>query len=172
VVDFIDMEERRNRDKVMAALDQALNQDRRPRKRFPSTIWPGLHYAQTHQASPRTHLVPAVPYCTGSGMSSPSHDLLRIQTEARKMAADLKSQSLTLRVNPEIAKTLKTRESSLIEELEQATRKSSSFSPTRRCMGAVRHLLVQDAKPSRHDLLKKLRTLVRPSRNIELRCTT
>jgi ribonuclease G len=40
------------------------------------------------------------------------------------MSADLDAQSLTLRVNPEIAKALKTRESSLIEELEQMTRKS------------------------------------------------
>jgi ribonuclease G len=47
-----------------------------------------------------------------------------IQAEARKMAAELDSQSVTLRVNPEIAKALKTRESSLVEELEQATRKS------------------------------------------------
>ena len=47
-----------------------------------------------------------------------------IQTEARKMAQDLDGQSLTLRVNPEIAKALKTRESSLIEELEQWTHKS------------------------------------------------
>ena len=42
----------------------------------------------------------------------------------RKMAVDMDARSLTLRVNPEIAKTLKTRESSLIEELEQTTRKS------------------------------------------------
>ena len=47
-----------------------------------------------------------------------------IQTEARKMAQDLDGQSLTLRVNPEIAKALKTRESSLVEELEQWTHKS------------------------------------------------
>ncbi len=40
------------------------------------------------------------------------------------MAAELDSQSVTLRVNPEIAKALKTRESSLVEELEQATHKS------------------------------------------------
>jgi Ribonuclease G/E len=41
------------------------------------------------------------------------------------MAADVDSRSITLRVNPEIAKAFKTRESSLIEELEQATRKSA-----------------------------------------------
>jgi Ribonuclease G/E len=47
-----------------------------------------------------------------------------IQCEARKMAAEVSSGSLTLRVHPEISKALKTRESSLIEELEQWTKKS------------------------------------------------
>ncbi len=40
------------------------------------------------------------------------------------MSADLDSTSLTLRVHPEIAKALKTREAALIEELEQSARKS------------------------------------------------
>jgi hypothetical protein len=39
------------------------------------------------------------------------------------MAVDFDAPSLTLRVNAEIAKTLMARESSLTEELEQATRK-------------------------------------------------
>jgi ribonuclease G len=47
-----------------------------------------------------------------------------IQLEARKMAPELDSSTLTLRVHPEIAKALKTRESVLIEELERWTRKS------------------------------------------------
>ena len=42
----------------------------------------------------------------------------------RKMASDLHTQSLSLRVHAEIAKALETHESSLIEEVEQATRKS------------------------------------------------
>jgi ribonuclease G len=46
-----------------------------------------------------------------------------IQNEAHKMAPDHEKTNLTLRVHPEIAKALKTRESALIEELEQTTRK-------------------------------------------------
>ena len=65
------------------------------------------------------------PYCTGSGMvKSVPTICYEIQAEARKMSADLDASSLTLRVHPEIAKALKTREAALIEELEQATRKS------------------------------------------------
>jgi Rne/Rng family ribonuclease len=126
VVDFIDMEERRNRDKVMAALDQALNQDRAPSKALSFNEF-GLvciTRKRTKQALERVLCQPC-PYCTGSGMVKSIPTICyEIQTEARKMSADMDSRSLTLRVNPEIAKALKTRESSLIEELEQATRKS------------------------------------------------
>jgi ribonuclease G len=126
VVDFIDMEERRNREKVMAALDQALNQDRAPSKALSFNEF-GLvciTRKRTKQALERVLCQPC-PYCTGSGMVKSIPTICyEIQTEARKMSADMDARSLTLRVNPEIAKALKTRESSLIEELEQATRKS------------------------------------------------
>jgi Ribonuclease G/E len=79
---------------------------------------------RTKQALERVLCQPC-PYCTGSGMVKSIPTICyEIQAEARKMAADLDASSLTLRVNPEIAKALKTRESSLIEELEQSTRKS------------------------------------------------
>lgn len=126
VADLIDMEERRNRDKVMAALDQALSQDRAPSKALSFNEF-GLvciTRKRTKQALERVLCQPC-PYCSGSGMVKSIPTICyEIQAEARKMSADLDAQSLTLRVNPEIAKTLKTRESSLIEELEQATRKS------------------------------------------------
>jgi ribonuclease G len=126
VVDFIDMEERRNRDKVMAALDQALVDDRAPSKALSFNEF-GLvciTRKRTKQALERVLCQPC-PYCTGSGMVKSIPTICyEIQVEAKKMAVDLDAPSLTLRVNPEIAKTLKTRESSLIEELEQATRKS------------------------------------------------
>jgi len=54
------------------------------------------------------------------------------------MSPDIDSKSLTLRVNPgKSPRPLKTRESSLIEELEAETlRKASSFSLIRRCIGS------------------------------------
>ncbi|HVA93615.1 MAG TPA: Rne/Rng family ribonuclease [Candidatus Dormibacteraeota bacterium] len=126
VCDFIDMEERRNRDKVMAALDQTLNQDRAPSKALSFNEF-GLvciTRKRTKQALERVLCQPC-PYCTGSGMVKSIPTICyEIQAEARKMSVDMDARSLTLRVNPEIAKALKTRESSLIDELEQATRKS------------------------------------------------
>jgi ribonuclease G len=126
VCDFIDMEERRNRDKVMAALDQALSADRAPSKALSFNEF-GLvciTRKRTKQALERVLCQPC-PYCTGSGMVKSIPTICyEIQSEARKMSTDMDARSLTLRVNPEIAKALKTRESSLIDELEQITKKS------------------------------------------------
>jgi Rne/Rng family ribonuclease len=126
IIDFIDMEERRNREKVMAVLEDALRADRAPSKvlRFNEFGLVAITRKRTKQALERTLCQPC-PYCTGSGMVKSIPTLCyEIQTEARKMAPEMGSGSLTLRVHPEISKALKTRESSLIEELERWTKKS------------------------------------------------
>jgi Rne/Rng family ribonuclease len=126
VVDFIDMEERRNREKVLFALQQALEQDKAPSKALSFNEF-GLvciTRKRTKQALERVLCQPC-PYCTGSGMVKSIPTLCyEIQAEARKMAtANHEGPNLTLRVHPEIAKALKTRESLLIDELEQTTHK-------------------------------------------------
>jgi Rne/Rng family ribonuclease len=126
IIDFIDMEERRNREKVMAVLEDALRADRAPSKvlRFNEFGLVAITRKRTKQALERTLCQPC-PYCTGSGMVKSIPTLCyEIQTEARKMAPEMPSGSITLRVHPEISKALKTRESSLIEELERWTKKS------------------------------------------------
>jgi len=127
VVDFIDMEERRNREKVLFALQQALEEDKAPSKALSFNEF-GLvciTRKRTKQALERVLCQPC-PYCTGSGMVKSIPTLCyEIQAEARKMAmaAESDNPNLTLRVHPEIAKALKTRESMLIDELEQNSHK-------------------------------------------------
>jgi Rne/Rng family ribonuclease len=126
VVDFIDMEERRNREKVLGALQQALEQDKAPSKALSFNEF-GLvciTRKRTKQALERVLCQPC-PSCSGSGMVKSIPTLCyEIQSEARKMAvADHDNPNLTLRVHPEIAKALKTRESMLIDELEQNSHK-------------------------------------------------
>ncbi len=126
IIDFIDMEERRNRDKVMAALEDALRADKAPSKvlRFNEFGLVAITRKRTKQALERMLSQPC-PYCTGSGMVKSVPTLCyEIQTEANKMAPELDSATITLRVHPEIGKALKTRESSLIEELEQWAKKT------------------------------------------------
>ena len=126
VVDFIDMEERRNRDKVLFALQQALDEDKAPSKALSFNEF-GLvciTRKRTKQALERV-LCQSCPSCSGSGMVKSIPTLCyEIQAEARKMAvAGHEGPNLTLRVHPEIAKALKTRESMLIDELEQTAHK-------------------------------------------------
>jgi Rne/Rng family ribonuclease len=127
VVDFIDMEERRNREKVLGALQQALEQDKAPSKALSFNEF-GLvciTRKRTKQALERVLCQPC-PSCTGSGMVKSIPTLCyEIQAEARKMAVapEHEGANLTLRVHPEIAKALKTRESMLIDELEQNAHK-------------------------------------------------
>ena len=90
------------------------------------TPWVAGEYRawRTKQALERVLCQPC-PSCTGSGMVKSVPTLCyEIQAEARKMAAaDHEGPNLTLRVHPEIAKALKTRESMLIDELEQNSHK-------------------------------------------------
>jgi ribonuclease G len=126
VLDFIDMEERKNRIKVMQALEEALRDDRAPSKVLPFNEFGlvAITRKRTKQALERALCQPC-PYCTGSGMVKSIHTICyEAQAEARKMAAEIDAQSITLRVHPEIAKSLKTRESALIEELERWIKKS------------------------------------------------
>ena len=126
IVDFIDMEERRNRDKVMHAIDDELRADKAPSKvlSFNEFGLVAITRKRTKQALEKVLCQPC-PYCTGSGMVKSIPTIcFEIQMEARKMAADLDSASVTLRVHPEIAKALKTRESALVEELESISKKS------------------------------------------------
>ena len=144
IIDFIDMEERRNREKVMAALEDALRADRAPSKvlRFNEFGLVAITRKRTKQALERTLCQPC-PYCTGSGMVKSIPTLCyEIQAEARKMAPEMDSGSLTLRLHPEIAKALKTRES-VTDRRARALDEKERHHPGRpnASLGAVRHLL-------------------------------
>ena len=88
VVDFIDMEERKSRQKVMAALEQELKKDRSPSKmlsvnEFGLVI---LTRKRVKQSLERTLCQPC-PYCSGSGMvKSVTTVCSEIYDEVRKLA--------------------------------------------------------------------------------------
>ena len=63
-------------------------------------------------------------YCTGSGMvKSPATVSLEILTEAKKQLPELTGKQITIRVNPEVGKTLKSTASSIIESIEEMSGK-------------------------------------------------
>jgi ribonuclease G len=125
VIDFIDMDERRNRAKVVQSLEEALSHDRAPTKilSFNEFGLVALTRKRVKHSLERALCEPC-PYCTGAGwvksVRTVSYDIV---SEARKMAAQIEGHTLHLRVNPEVAATLKARDGVLISEIEAATRK-------------------------------------------------
>ena len=125
VIDFIDMDERRNRNKVVQALEEALRFDRAPTKilSFNDFGLVALTRKRVKQSLERTLCEPCS-YCSGSGYIKSATTLCyEILAEARKMAAEHEGDSLTLRVHPEVARALKSRDGIVISELEAITKK-------------------------------------------------
>ena len=125
VVDFIDMDERKNRAKVTQVLEEALRKDRAPTKviAFHDFGLVAITRKRVKQSLERT-LCERCTYCSGSGwVKSPTTVSYEILAEARKMASQIEGKVMTLRVNPEVAKVLKSRDGMLLAELESLTQK-------------------------------------------------
>jgi ribonuclease G len=125
VIDFIDMDERKNRAKVTQALEEALRKDRAPTKitAFHDFGLVAITRKRVKQSLERT-LCERCSYCSGSGwVKSATTVCYEILAEARKMASQIESKVMTLRVNPDVAKALKSREGVLVSELESLTHK-------------------------------------------------
>jgi ribonuclease G len=125
VVDFIDMEEKKNRQRVMAALEEALRADRSPSKilQFNDFGLVAITRKRTQPSLERTICTPC-PHCNGSGWTkSPETMCYEIQTEVKKMAHLLEGKEITIRVNPEVAKALKSGDWVSTQELEEWTKK-------------------------------------------------
>ena len=119
VVDFIDMEERKSRQKVMAALEQELKRDRSPSKVLSINEF-GLAVItrkRVKQSLERTLCQPC-PYCTGSGMiKSVATVCSEIYDEVRKLSSDMRGAPFLLRVNPDVARALAGEESIVLKNL-------------------------------------------------------
>jgi len=121
VIDFIDMDERKNRFKVLAALEEALKADRAPTKvlQFNDFGLVAITRKRVKQSLERTLSVPC-PTCQATGMvKSPTTVCNEIYTEMRKMKKHFEGADVVLRVNPETVKVLKADNASWITELEE-----------------------------------------------------
>jgi Rne/Rng family ribonuclease len=126
VIDFIDMDERKNRQKVMQALEEALRSDRAPSKalQFNDFGLVAITRKRVKQSLERT-LGEACPYCVGAGfVKSVPTVCNEIYIEMRKMIKAHDRTDVTLRVNPEVAKALKANNGKLITEMEELVGKT------------------------------------------------
>jgi Rne/Rng family ribonuclease len=126
VIDFIDMDERRNRQKVMQALEEALRSDRAPSKvlQFNDFGLVAITRKRVKQSLERTIGSPC-PYCEATGFVKNVNTVCNeIYVEMRKIAKHLEHSDVMLRVNPEVAKALKTNSGRWLNELEELTKKT------------------------------------------------
>ncbi len=126
IIDFIDMDERRNRQKVMQALEEALRSDRAPSKvlQFNDFGLVAITRKRVKQSLERTIGSPC-PYCTSTGfVKSVTTVCNEIYVEMRKIAKHLEHTDVMLRVNPEVAKALKSDNGRLLTEMEELTKKT------------------------------------------------
>jgi ribonuclease G len=121
VLDFIDMEERRNRIRVMQALEQELRNDRSPSKilQFNDFGLVAITRKRVKQSLERTLCTPCS-YCGGGGMVKSAQTVsYEILAEARRVSKDIDSHTeVILRVNPEVARALRGTERDILGEIE------------------------------------------------------
>ena len=123
VLDLIDMEERRNRARVMQALQDALREDKSPTKvlSFNDFGLVIMTRKRVKQSLERTLCSPC-PYCQGAGLvKSPQTVCYEILEEARRLSRSLNGDRLkqtTLRINPEVARALRSTERDVLREIE------------------------------------------------------
>jgi Rne/Rng family ribonuclease len=126
VIDFIDMDERKNRNKVMQALEEELKSDRAPSKvlQFNDFGLVAITRKRVKQSLERTLSIQCS-ICAGTGMvKSPTTVCNEIYIEMRKMQGHLERQDVLLRVHPEVVKTLKLTNARWLNELEEMSGKT------------------------------------------------
>jgi len=128
VVDFIDMDERKNRQKVMQALEESMRADRAPYKilQFNDFGLVAITRKRVKQSLERTLCSPC-PYCEGAGYIKSVQTVIgEILQEAQRMRKSLDDpqNNIVLRVNPEVAKVLKSNHNQFLQELEEILGKS------------------------------------------------
>ena len=131
VLDFIDMEERKNRQKLYQAFEQEIRRDRSPSKAVQVSEF-GLIITTRKRVkqSLERQLTDPCPYCSGSAVvKSTSTICFEILSELRKVSGDFNGHHVQLRVNPDVARALKSEERGVLKEIERTLDRSVTLRP-------------------------------------------
>jgi len=125
VLDFIDMEEKKNRQKVFQAMEQELKRDRSPSKALQVADFGLIIITRKRvKQSLERVLTEPCPYCSGSGVIKSSSTICyEVLDQVRKLGEEIEGPGIVLRVNPEIARALKEEEAGVLRELKETLRK-------------------------------------------------
>jgi ribonuclease G len=123
VVDFIDMETRGNRDKVLQEIRTHLGRDRARTKAFAVSEL-GLIEMTRQRVRPSLlqSMTAFCPTCTGTGrVFRPEVVVRRMERSLKRAGADHKERQLAVRLHPEVALYLVEQEPNFLRQLEKQT---------------------------------------------------
>jgi len=123
VVDFIDMETRGNRDKVLQELRTHLGRDRARTRAFAVSEL-GLIEMTRQRVRPSLlqSMTASCPTCTGTGrVFRPEVVVRRMERSLKRVGADHKERQLAVRLHPEVALYLVEQEPNFLRQLEKQT---------------------------------------------------
>ena len=131
VADFIDMDDRKNRQKVAQTFERELRRDRAPSKTIQVSDFGLIILTRKRvRRSLERQLTDPCPYCSGSAVIKSSsticYDLL---SEVRKIGSELNGQAVQLRVNPDIARVLGQEHRGVLRELERVLGRGVTVKP-------------------------------------------
>ncbi len=122
-VDFIDMETRGNRDKVLQEIRTYLGRDRARTKAFAVSEL-GLIEMTRQRVRPSLlqSMTTSCPTCTGTGrVFRPEVVVRRMERSLKRVGADHKERQLAVRLHPEVALYLVEQEPNFLRQLEKQT---------------------------------------------------
>ncbi len=130
VIDFIDMDEKKNRQKVMSALQAALDKDKAPSRilQFNEFGLVAITRKRVKQSLERLLCQPCAS-CQGSGMTKSVPTICySIHQEVQKMIPHLANgREIMIRCHPDIGKALRNGEKRVMTEIEEMTGRAVSI---------------------------------------------
>ena len=130
VIDFIDMDERKNRQKVIAALHEELSKDKSPSKilQFNEFGLVAITRRRVKQSLERTLCQPCA-NCSGRGLTKSVRTICHsVYDEICKNLKELeRTGEILLHCHPAVGEALQGRESSVLSEIEEMTGKTVTF---------------------------------------------
>ncbi|MCL4845432.1 MAG: Rne/Rng family ribonuclease [Acidobacteria bacterium] len=131
VLDLIDMEEKKNRQKVYQTIEQELRKDRSPSKAIQVSDF-GLIIVTRKRVkqSLERMLTEQCPYCSGTGTIKATPTICyEILAEVKKLGPDLNGHGVVLRVHPDIAKALQDEERAVLRDAESVIGRKLALRP-------------------------------------------
>lgn len=124
VIDFIDMDSKGNRDRVLHELRTHLGRDRARTRAFQVSEL-GLVEMTRQRVRPSLwqSMTTSCPSCNGTGrVFKPEVVVARLERTLKRVAHDSKERQLTVRLHPEVALFLLEQEPNFLKELRKATK--------------------------------------------------